>query len=121
MQANLLHIVAGQFANRRIIVCTKLSDLAILEIALLPNLHRLYMSGLAKVTDVSILFLAEHTPGLTHLHLSGCHRVSLDAVHVVLRRLTRLERLGVNIPAMARVGTERFTDPEPPVCAYSDV
>lgn len=100
----------------RIIDCAKLSDLSVLEIALLSNLRRLYMSGLSKITDVSIQFLAEHTLGLTHLYVSGCNHVSLDAVHVVLRRLLRLERLGASIPAMARIGAERFTDPEPPVC-----
>ena len=33
----------------RIIDCAKLSDLSILEIALLPNLRRLYMSGLSGI------------------------------------------------------------------------
>ena len=76
------------------------------------------MSGLPRVTDVSIQFVGEHTLALTHLQISGCDRVSLDAVHVILRRLTHLEYFGASIPAMSRVGTDRFSEAESPVRTF---
>lgn len=89
--------------------------MSILELALLDDLHRLYMIGLHKVTDIALQFLAEHTPGLTHLQISGCFHFSLDAVHLILRRLTKLQRLGACIPPMYRIGVKRFSEPEPHV------
>ena len=95
--------------------CTKLTDISILELGHLSGLHRLYISGLPKATDISLQFLAEHTPDLTHLHISGCNQFSLDAVHLILRRLTKLERLSACVQPMYRIGIDRFSEPEPHV------
>ena len=39
----------------------------------------------------------------------------MDAIHVILRRMVHLERFGASIRAMARMGAERFSEPQPPV------
>lgn len=96
--------------------CARLTDLPILELAQLPGLRRLHMNGLRRVTDVGLLALAEHARGLAHLHVACCKRLSLDALHTALRYLPLLQRFTASgIPAMARVGVVRFSEPEPEV------
>ncbi|GJE84559.1 RNI-like protein [Phanerochaete sordida] len=92
--------------------CTQLTDMSIMEVTSLEKLQHLAMAGLPKVTDNSIEFLAEHATVLAQLKISGCTRLSLEAVHRLLRRL-KLERLEVSIPAMARPGTKRFSERAP--------
>lgn len=89
--------------------------MSIMEVTSLEKLQHLAIAGLPKVTDNSIEFLAEHATVLAQLKISGCTRLSLEAVHRLLRRL-KLERLEVSIPAMARPGTKRFSERAPPVC-----
>ncbi|KIP08351.1 hypothetical protein PHLGIDRAFT_104486 [Phlebiopsis gigantea 11061_1 CR5-6] len=85
--------------------CTRLTDLPILELAQLPGLRRLHMNGLRRATDIGLLALAEQAHSLAHLHLASCKRLSLDALHTVLRRLPQLQRFtSTGVPAMARAG-----------------
>ncbi|KAH9927270.1 uncharacterized protein B0H18DRAFT_1003809 [Fomitopsis serialis] len=88
-----------------------LTDLAILELATLPQLQRLSASGLPRLTDNALLFLAEHAESLQRLHFSQCRRITLDAVHVLLRKLNKLEHFSASgVPALRRAGVERFSD-----------
>lgn len=94
--------------------CTRLTDLPILELAQLPGLRRLHMNGLRRATDIGLLALAEQAHSLVHLHLASCKRLSLDALHTVLGRLPQLQRFtSTGVPAMARAGVARFSEPEP--------
>ena len=71
------------------------------------------MAGLTKITDNAVEFLADHASVLTDLEISGCGRISLEAIHLLLRRFKHLESLGASVPAMARPGTKRFSEPTP--------
>ncbi|KAI0960473.1 hypothetical protein AcW1_004979 [Taiwanofungus camphoratus] len=107
----------------------RLRDLSLLELASLPQLRRLAAVGLPRVTDVALLFLAEHAGALARLHLSQCKRLSLGAVHVAVRRLAALEHLSASgvpalehlsasgVPALERPGVERFSERAPEVRA----
>ncbi|KAI0089322.1 RNI-like protein [Irpex rosettiformis] len=95
--------------------CPLLSDLSILELAILPHLRRLSLASLPRVTDISLLFLAEHGVCLTHLQIAHCEQIALSTVHVLLRRLQRLVYLSTSgIPSTSRVGIRRFSEPPPP-------
>ena len=52
-------------------------------------------------------------------HLSYCDSLSLDAAHLMLRKLTRLQHLtATGVPAFRRKGIQRFSEPTPAVsCA----
>lgn len=99
--------------------CTQLTDMSIMEVASLEKLRHLYMAGLTRITDIAVEFLAEHASALTHLQISGCNRLSLGAVRQLFRRVKGLVRLGACIPAMARPGTKRFSEPTPSVSPCS--
>ncbi|KAI0677228.1 RNI-like protein [Trametes maxima] len=91
-----------------------LSDLVLLELAALPHLRRLAAAGLPRLTDNAACFLAEHAFELEMLHLTYCIRLTLDGVRPLLRRLTKLEHLGLSgIPALRRRGVRRFSDAPP--------
>ncbi|EMD40499.1 hypothetical protein CERSUDRAFT_130403 [Gelatoporia subvermispora B] len=93
---------------------TRLTDLGATELGALPHLRRLVLSGLRRLTDHTILFLAEHAPALARLHVSHCPALSLDALHTALRKLPRLEHLGASgVPALEREGVARFSDAPP--------
>jgi len=93
---------------------SRLTDLALLELATLPQLQRLFIAGLPQLTDNAAFFLAEHTPTLQSLHLSHCKQISLDAIHVLLRKLEKLDHLSASaVPALKRVGVERFSERPP--------
>ncbi|KAI0638509.1 RNI-like protein [Trametes polyzona] len=91
-----------------------LSDIVVLELASLPRLRRLAAAGLPRVTDQAAFFLAEHAFELEMLHLTYCTRLTLDGVRAMLRRLTKLEHLGLTgIPALRRRGVRRFSELPP--------
>ncbi|KAI0650417.1 RNI-like protein [Trametes meyenii] len=91
-----------------------LSDLVLLELGALPHLRRLAAGGLPRLTDNAACFLAEHALELEMLHLTYCIRLTLDGVRPLLRRLTKLEHLGLSgIPALRRRGVRRFSERPP--------
>ncbi|OCH94311.1 RNI-like protein [Obba rivulosa] len=93
---------------------TRLTDLAATELGALPHIRRLVLVGLPRLTDNTLLFLAEHAPELTRLHIAHCPALSLPGLHVALRKLPRLEHLGVSgVPALERAGVARFSEPPP--------
>lgn len=86
------------------------------EFAGLPNLRRLSLVRVHKLTDIAIFALAEHAIDLERLHLSYCDNLSLDAVHLLLRRLDRLQHLtATGIPSLRRKGVHRFSEATPTV------
>ncbi|GBE80173.1 SCF E3 ubiquitin ligase complex F-box protein [Sparassis crispa] len=112
----IVHLVRScpQLKSVDVSLCTNLTDLAVLELAGLP-LRRLVIAGIPRVTDNALLFIAEHTPALERLHIAHCARLSLDAAHVVVRKLVRLAVFGASgVRALRRAGVARFSDPAPP-------
>ncbi|KAH9948766.1 RNI-like protein [Amylocystis lapponica] len=92
----------------------RLTDLSLLELVALPHLHRLSAEGLPRLTDVAVLFLAEHASVLERLHLSYCRRISLHAVHVLLRKVSTLEHLSMSgVSSFRRTGVARFSERAP--------
>ncbi|KZP04916.1 RNI-like protein [Athelia psychrophila] len=94
--------------------CRHLTDMTVLEIAVLPNLQRLSLVRVQNLTDNAVFALAEHATALERLHLSYCDGISLSAVHLMLRKLGKLQLLIANgVPALKRKGIKRFSDPPP--------
>jgi F-box and leucine-rich repeat protein GRR1 len=102
--------------THRFTVCRNLTDMSVFELAGLDSLRRLSLVRVQKLTDIAIFALAEHAIKLERLYLSYCDHVSLDAVHLILKKMTRLEHLAcTGVPSMKRLGVHRFVDPLPPV------
>ncbi|KAL1661101.1 hypothetical protein GGF50DRAFT_105685 [Schizophyllum commune] len=93
--------------------CRHLSDLSVFELAGL-KIRRLSLVRVHKLTDIALFALAEHAQTLERLHLSYCDRISLDAMHLLLKRLTNLRHLtATGVPACRRKGVQRFSDAAP--------
>jgi F-box and leucine-rich repeat protein GRR1 len=86
--------------------------MSVFEFAGLQSLRRLSLVRVHKLTDIGIFALAEHAAGLEILHVSYCDHLSLDAVHLLLRKLDRLQHLNATgIPSLRRKGVHRFSEP----------
>jgi len=94
--------------------------MSIFGFAGLKGLRRLSLVRVHKITDIGIFSLAEHATTLERLHLSYCDGLSLDAIHVLLRKLEFLQHLtATGIPSFRRQGIHRFSDVPPVVCPLS--
>lgn len=90
--------------------------MSVFELAGLDGLRRLSVVRVHKLTDNAVFFLAEHCTLLEHLHLSYCDSISLEAVHVALKKLANLQHLtATGVCSFRRKGVERFSDPAPSV------
>lgn len=97
-------------------VCRQLTDLSVFELAGLEYLCRLVLVRVQKLTDHAIYFLADHSKGIERLHLSYCDRLSLDALHHLIRHNKNLRRLTLTgVPAARRRGVGKFSDSPPEV------
>lgn len=93
--------------------------MSVFEFAALRGLRRLSLVRVHKLTDIAIFSLAEHATSLERLHLSYCDRLSLDAIHLLLRKLDYLQLLtATGIPSCKRKGIQRFSDAPPSVCLF---
>ncbi|KAF8639875.1 hypothetical protein AX17_001129 [Amanita inopinata Kibby_2008] len=96
--------------------CDNLTDMSVFELASLSGLRRLSLIRLHKVTDIAIYTLAEQAAELERLNLSYCYHISLDAVHMLLQRLGRLQQVSLTgVPSFQREGVERFSEQPPAV------
>jgi len=94
--------------------CRNLTDMSVFCLAELSSLRRLSVVRVHKLTDIAVFALADHALSLERLNLSYCDRLSLDAVHLLLKRLTRLQHLSATgLPSLKRKGIHRFSDPAP--------
>ncbi|KAJ7283950.1 hypothetical protein C8J57DRAFT_749848 [Mycena rebaudengoi] len=94
--------------------CRNLTDMSVFCLSELRGIRRLSLVRVHKLTDIAIFALAEHALDLERLNLSYCDRLTLDAVHLLLKRLVRLQNLSATgIPSMKRKGVHRFSDPAP--------
>ncbi|KZT29294.1 RNI-like protein [Neolentinus lepideus HHB14362 ss-1] len=94
--------------------CRRVTDLGVSELASLPNIRRLNLIGLRKITDNALFFIAELNSTLERLYLSHCDRITLDAVRVLLTKLESLRHLtATGIPAFKRKGVHRFSEKPP--------
>lgn len=92
--------------------------MSVFELAGLSSLRRLSLVRVQKLTDIAVFALAEQATSLERLHLSYCDRLSLEAIHVLLKKLENLHHLtATGIPSMKRKGTRRFSDLPPNVRA----
>lgn len=101
-------------------VCRNLTDMSVFELAGLQSLRRLNLIRVHKLTDIGVFSLAEHATNLERLHLSYCDHLSLDAIHLLLQKLDRLQQLtATGIPCLnRRQGVQRFSEPAPEVNIY---
>lgn len=94
--------------------------MAVFELACLSRLRRLSLVRVHNITDLGIFALAEQATQLERLHLSYCDQVSLDSIHLLLRKLRHLQHLtATGIPALRRLGVDRFSDPPPLVSHHA--
>ncbi|KAF9247354.1 RNI-like protein [Melanogaster broomeanus] len=94
--------------------CRLLTDMSVFELAALRHLHRLVLVRVPKLTDNAIYFMGDHTRSLERLHLSYCDRISLKALHHLLRNTPNLNHLtATGVPAARRTGLRRFSDLPP--------
>ncbi|KAJ7228500.1 hypothetical protein GGX14DRAFT_413458 [Mycena pura] len=94
--------------------CRNLTDMSVFCLAELIGIRRLSVVRVHKLTDMAGFALAEHALDLEHLNLSYCDRLTLDSVHLLLKRLMRLQNLSATgIPSLKRKGVHRFSDPAP--------
>jgi len=93
--------------------------MSVFELAGLKGLRRLSLVRVHKLTDIAILFLAEHALLVERLHLAYCDRLSLQAIQFLLRKLEHLEHLtATGVPSCRRKGIQRFSDTPPQVCRH---
>ncbi|KAJ7044506.1 hypothetical protein C8F04DRAFT_1068590 [Mycena alexandri] len=94
--------------------CRNLTDMSVFCLAELRGIRRLSLVRVHKLTDIAVFALAEHAVDLERLNLSYCDRLTLEATHLLLRRLVRLQNLSATgIPSFTRKGVHRFADPAP--------
>ncbi|KAJ6539509.1 hypothetical protein B0H19DRAFT_1037601 [Mycena capillaripes] len=94
--------------------CRNLTDMSVFCLAELRGIRRLSLVRVHKLTDIAVFALAEHALDLERLNLSYCDRLTLEATHLLLKRLVRLQNLSVTgIPSFKRKGVHRFSDPAP--------
>ncbi|KAJ7682629.1 hypothetical protein DFH06DRAFT_1161692 [Mycena polygramma] len=94
--------------------CRNLTDMSVFCLAELRGIRRLSLVRVHKLTDIAVFALAEHAVDLERLNLSYCDRLTLEATHLLLKRLVRLQNLSATgIPSFKRPGVHRFSDPPP--------
>ncbi|KAJ3909914.1 hypothetical protein F5879DRAFT_1006869 [Lentinula edodes] len=94
--------------------CRNLTDMSVFELSGLSSLRRLSLIRVHKLTDIAIFSLAEHAWALERLYISYCDHVSLDAIHLLVKNLTRLQHLSATgVPSLKRKGVHRFSDLPP--------
>jgi hypothetical protein len=96
--------------------------MAVFELACLARLRRLSLVRVHKITDLAVCALAEQASQLERLHLSYCDQLSLDSIHLLLRKSRHLQHLtATGVPAFRRQGVHRFSDPPPPVSPFVEL
>ncbi|KAJ6598898.1 hypothetical protein DFH09DRAFT_1129507 [Mycena vulgaris] len=94
--------------------CRNLTDMSVFCLAELRGIRRLSLVRVHKLTDIAVFALAEHALDLERLNLSYCDRLTLEAAHLLVKRLVRLQNLSATgIPSFKRKGIHRFSDPAP--------
>ncbi|KAF7355463.1 hypothetical protein MSAN_01463100 [Mycena sanguinolenta] len=113
--------------------CRNLTDMSVICLAELRGIRRLSLVRVHKLTDMAgtsffkrivdsfhlvcfstVFALAEHAVDLERLNLSYCDRLTLEATHLLLKRLVRLKNLSATgIPSFKRKGVHRFSDAAP--------
>ncbi|KAJ7765037.1 hypothetical protein DFH07DRAFT_811215 [Mycena maculata] len=94
--------------------CRLLTDMSVFCLAELRGIRRLSLVRVHKMTDIALFALAEHALDLERLNLSYCDRLTLEAAHLLLKRLLRLQNFSATgIPSFKRKGVFRFSDPPP--------
>ncbi|KAJ7904681.1 hypothetical protein B0H14DRAFT_2663950 [Mycena olivaceomarginata] len=94
--------------------CRNLTDMSVFCLSELRGIRRLSLVRVHKLTDMAVFALAEHAVDLERLNLSYCDRLTLEATHLLLKRLVRLQNLSATgIPSFKRKGVHRFSDAAP--------
>lgn len=94
--------------------------MSVFELAGLVSLRRLSLVRVHKLTDIGVFALAEHAIALERLHMDYCDKLSLDAIHLLLKSLEHLQHLtATGIPSLKRKGIKRFSEPPPSVRRWS--
>ncbi|KAG8802032.1 SCF ubiquitin ligase complex subunit, partial [Serendipita sp. 399] len=94
--------------------CTSLTDESVRALAALPKLRRIGLVRVINLTDEAIEHLTLRHSTLERVHLSYCERISVKAIHLLLRRLTKLTHLSLTaVPAFKRRDLQEFCRPPP--------
>ncbi|KZT60773.1 RNI-like protein, partial [Calocera cornea HHB12733] len=89
--------------------CALLTDMSVFELAQLPKLRRIGLVRVTNLTDNALFALGDRHHTLERIHLSYCEGISVQAVHFLLQRLTRLTHLSLTgVPAFRRPELQQF-------------
>ncbi|KAG8821243.1 SCF ubiquitin ligase complex subunit [Serendipita sp. 400] len=100
--------------------CTSLTDESVRALAALPKLRRIGLVRVINLTDEAIEHLTLRYSTLERVHLSYCEHISIKAIHLLLRRLTRLTHLSLTaVPAFRRRDLQQFC--RPPPSSFNDI
>jgi hypothetical protein len=96
--------------------CTLLTDMAVFELSSLPKLRRVGLVRVNSLTDEAIYALGERHATLERIHLSYCNHITIMSIHFLLQKLPKLTHLSLTgIPSFRRQELQRFCRPPPPV------
>jgi hypothetical protein len=90
--------------------------MAVFELSSLPKLRRVGLVRVNSLTDEAIYALGERHATLERIHLSYCNHITIMSIHFLLQKLPKLTHLSLTgIPAFRRPELQRFCRPPPPV------
>jgi hypothetical protein len=96
--------------------------MAVFELSSLPKLRRVGLVRVNSLTDEAIYALGERHATLERIHLSYCNHITIMSIHFLLQKLPKLTHLSLTgIPAFRRPELQRFCRPPPPVCFYLSI
>ncbi|PVF95519.1 RNI-like protein [Serendipita vermifera] len=94
--------------------CISLTDDSVRALAALPKLRRIGLVRVPNLTDDAVRYLTARGNTLERVHLSYCERITVRAIYVLLKRLTRLTHLSLTgVPAFRRSELQQFCRPPP--------
>ncbi|CAG8628194.1 15844_t:CDS:2, partial [Acaulospora colombiana] len=94
--------------------CISLTDDSVKALAALPKLRRIGLVRVPNLTDDAVRYLTARGSTLERVHLSYCERITVRAIYVLLKRLTKLTHLSLTgVPAFRRSELQQFCRPPP--------
>ncbi|CCM04051.1 uncharacterized protein FIBRA_06210 [Fibroporia radiculosa] len=89
--------------------CLRLTDMSVFELSSLQKLRRIGLVRVSNLTDQAIYALGERHATLERIHLSYCDQISVMSVHFLLQKLPKLTHLSLTgVPAFLRPEVQQF-------------
>ncbi|PCH41506.1 RNI-like protein [Wolfiporia cocos MD-104 SS10] len=95
--------------------CVQLTDMSVFELSALQKLRRIGLVRVNHLTDQAIYALGDRHSTLERIHLSYCEQITVMSIHFLLQKLPKLTHLSLTgVPAFRRDELQQFcrTPPE---------